>query len=159
MHTLQLSLIAALVVATSACKPQAEKPSRDADLSAQADAQSDEESSRRDAPNAAPAAPERGGAFAREPGFQLPVPVSSTPVGPDAMAQGRPADPVEVRAAVMESLKGSNANVQVQVSPRGIVSLSGEVGSIADLQSAHYIARAQPGVVEVDYRSLVVRRP
>jgi len=75
------------------------------------------------------------------------------------MAQGRPADPVEVRAAVMEGLKGSNANVQVQVSPSGIVSLSGEVGSVADLQNAHYIARAQTGVVEVDYRSLVVRRP
>ncbi len=58
----------------------------------------------------------------------------------------------------MEGLQGTGANVQVQVNPQGIVSLSGEVANIAQLQRADYLARALPGVVEVDYRNLRVRK-
>ena len=58
----------------------------------------------------------------------------------------------------MEGMEKESANIQVQVNPGGIVSLSGEVSTIAELQRAHYLARAQPGVVEVDYRQLRVRQ-
>ena len=163
MRARHLFTIAAMLVATSACKPDAAAP-----VDATAGAETIEDSATNSGPasdqdgrSEAATATARGGAFAREPGFQLPVPVSSTPVRQDAMAQGRQADPVAVRTAVMESLEGlegSTANVQVQVSPRGIVSLSGEVGSVAEMQHVHYVARAQPGVVEVDYRNLVVRQ-
>jgi hypothetical protein len=100
----------------------------------------------------------QGGAFAREPDFQLPVPVSNAPVRAQAIPESRRVLPDEVRLAVLEGLGEAGAAIQVQVAPNGIVSLSGEVDSIAQRQHVHYLTRALPGVVEVDYRDLRVRQ-
>lgn len=159
MQTMRMFIMVALLGTITACKPavdasegktgSAEAEGDVADLNANAVAKPKQ---------AEQLGVEPGGAFAREPGFQLPVPVSSTPVRADTMPQSRQVDPAGVRAAVMEGLGEVGGNVQVQVSPTGIVSLSGEVGSVAEMQNAHYLARAQPGVVEVEYRNLRVRQ-
>jgi len=159
MRTRHLLMIVAMLLVAAACKPDA----ANSNASVGSDAVNDEaggagaarvKPGTQDAQSAA--AP--GGAFAREPGFQLPVPVSSTPISADSIPQSRPVDPVGIRTALMDGMEEAGANIQVQVSPGGIVSLSGEVATIAELQRAHYLARAQPGVVEVDYRQLRVRQ-
>ena len=156
MQMRYLFTIAAMLAVTAACKPDA--TDADATDAAQAvgedssDVRADE-GARKPAQAAAP-----GGAFAREPGFQLPVPVSTAPVVAGSVPQSRQADPVGIRTALMDGMETAGANIQVQVDPTGIVSLSGEVGTVAELQRAHYLARAQPGVVEVDYRQLRVRQ-
>ena len=159
MQMRHLFVIAAIAVGTAACKPDAVDAdavgSAEAGSEAADDANAVGGNDRNPAPSGA-AAP--GGAFARKPGFQLPVPVSSVPVGAGSVPQSRPADPAGIRTALLEGMEASGANIQVQVAPTGIVSLSGEVGTVAELQRAHYLARAQPGVVEVDYRQLRVRQ-
>jgi hypothetical protein len=99
-----------------------------------------------------------GGAFAREPGFQLPVPVSNAPGRGQAIPESRRVLPDEVRLAVLEGLGDAGAAIQVQVAPNGIVALSGEVASVAQRQHVHYLTRALPGVVEVDDSNLRVRQ-
>jgi hypothetical protein len=152
-------IIAGLVAATAACKPdavEAEAGGRTQAMNDEArvnDTQRAGEAARATAQTAAP-----GGAFARKPGFQLPVPVSSAPMRADSIPQSRPVDPVGIRTALMDGMEAAGAGIQVQVDPGGIVSLSGEVASVAEMQRAHYLARAQPGVVEVDYRNLRVRK-
>ena len=160
MRTRHLLTIATLLLATTACKPDAAEadptpgagPVDDGAIRNDATRTSDAASS-----VARPAATQ-GGAFARKPGCQLPVPVSTTPMGANSIPQSRQADPVEIRTALMEQLEASGPNIQVQVSAGGIVSLSGEVATLAEAQQAHYVARALPGVVEVDYRNLRVRQ-
>lgn len=159
MQTRHLLMIVGMLLVTAACKPDA----AEANATIGGDAVNDEASSA-DAARVKPgtqdaqpaAAP--GGAFARKPGFQLPVPVSSTPISADSIPQSRPVDPVGIRTALLDGMEQAGANIQVQVNSGGIVSLSGEVGTVAELQRAHYLARAQPGVVEVDYRQLRVRQ-
>lgn len=148
--------IAAVLVVTAACKPDA--VDADAADAAQAVGEASSDARAGEGTRAPSQAAAPGGAFAREPGFQLPVPVSSAPVVAGSVPQSRQADPVGIRTALMEGMETSGANIQVQVDPTGIVSLSGEVGTVAELQRAHYLARAQPGVVEVDYRQLRVRQ-
>ena len=151
--------VAAMLAATAACKPETTAASATAPGDVVGGAASSNAASRADgsSPDArAAAAP--GGAFARKPGFQLPVPVSSMPASANSIPPARQADPAEIRTALLEGMEKEGANIQVQVSPQGIVSLSGEVSTIAELQRAHYLARAQPGVVEVDYRQLRVRQ-
>lgn len=159
MRTRHLLMIAAMIVVTAACKPDAS----DAGASADADSIPDETSNAvaaraGDGGRTAQPAVAPGGAFARKPGFQLPVPVSSMPASADSIPQSRQVDPVGIRTALVDGMEEAGANIQVQVNPGGIVSLSGEVATIAELQRAHYLARAQPGVVEVDYRQLRVRQ-
>lgn len=156
MQMRHLFTIAALLAVTAACKKDAVDANATDAAQAVGEAPSDvraHEAARAPSQAAAP-----GGAFARKPGFQLPVPVSSAPVVAGSVPQSRQADPAGIRTALMEGMETSGANIQVQVDPTGIVSLSGEVGSVAELQRAHYLARAQPGVVEVDYRQLRVRQ-
>lgn len=158
MRMRDLFTIAVLVALTASCKRDAvDTGSADGAEAIGSETASSDRAGTGDETGAQPAvAP--GGAFARKPGFQLPVPVSSAPVGPGSVPQSRQVDPVEVRTALMEGMEASGADIGVQVSPSGIVSLSGEVATVAELQRAHYLARALPGVVEVDYRQLRVRR-
>lgn len=156
MQMRYLFMIAAMLAVTAGCKPDAADADATGAAQAVGEASSDvraDEAARAPSQAAAP-----GGAFAREPGFQLPVPVSSAPVVAGSIPQSRQADPAAIRTALIEGMEASGANIQVQVDPTGIVSLSGEVGTVAELQRAHYLARAQPGVVEVDYRQLRVRQ-
>ncbi len=162
MHARRLVLIGAMFLSLSACKQDAEgsgtgsnaADASDAGVDSVAAAASEPRNDRLDAPATA-----QGGAFAREPGFQLPVPVSSAQqVQAPSAALSRQIDVAGVTAVVLEGLEGTGSNVQVRVNPGGVVSLSGEVGNVAQLQHAHYLARAQPGVVEVDYRQLRVRQ-
>lgn len=159
MRVIRMLMMMAVLGGFTACKPSAVQSNADAGVARQLGPADKAEVS--DGAYVRPGAPPnsaRGGAFARESGFRLPVPVSSMPVRADTIPQSRQADPVGVRIAVMEGMEDSGRDVQVQVSSTGIVSLSGEVDSTAALQRAHYLARAQPGVVEVDYRNLRVRQ-
>lgn len=156
MQMRYLFTIAAMLAVTAACKPDATETDATDSARAVAGESSDvrgDQGTRAPSQAAAP-----GGAFARKPGFQLPVPVSTAPVVAGSVPQSRQADPVGIRTALMDGMETAGANIQVQVDPTGIVSLSGEVGTVAELQRAHYLARAQPGVVEVDYRQLRVRQ-
>lgn len=96
------------------------------------------------------------GPLASDRDFQMP---SAGGVGPrvGVAAHSATLDVDTVRLALMEGLPTSGSGIEVQVTPRGIVSLRGEVGSIADLQRAHYLVRALPGVSEVDFEGLRVR--
>lgn len=97
------------------------------------------------------------GPLARDPGFQMPVPGSNAAGRTEYIEPAVPLDADSVRLALLEGMDESGADIRVQVGPRGNVSLSGEVASIADRQRAHYLARALPGVAEVDFRDLRVR--
>lgn len=158
MRTRHLLMIAAMIVSTAACKPDAVDASASADSEVIADEANAAAARAKDGARTAQSAVAPGGAFARKPGFQLPVPVSSTPVRADSIPQSRQVDPVGIRTALMDGMEEAGAAIQVQATPGGIVSLSGEVATVAELQRAHYLARAQPGVVEVDYRQLRVRQ-
>ena len=96
------------------------------------------------------------GPIARDPGFHLPVPGASPP------GQGSPEpallDPDTVRLALLEGMPASGQGIRVQADQRGVVSLRGEVATVADRQRAHYLARAQPGVAEVDIEGLRVQQ-
>ncbi len=154
-----LMVLTVMLASLAACKPDSDA-GKDALAKDEAGevASSDVASAGRGAPGAEVAGTAPGGAFAREPGFQLPVPVSNAPVQMPGASRSRQIDAAGVTSAVLEGLEGTSSNVQVRVNPGGIVSLSGEVETIAQLQRAHYLARAQPGVVEVDYRNLRVRQ-
>lgn len=162
MKAHHLLMIAAMLVMVAACKPGATgAETADAGPGAEAisgEANNDAGARASDGTRGSSSAAAPGGAFAREPGFQLPVPVSSTPVDAGSIPQSRQVDPAGIRAALMEGMETSGANIRVGVQPGGIVSLSGEVATVAEMQRAHYLARAQPGVVEVDYRQLTVRQ-
>lgn len=97
------------------------------------------------------------GPLARDPGFRIPAPGSSTPRSPGNLAEVQ-LDPDTVRLALMEGMPGSGESIQVRSDPRGMVELSGEVATVAERQRAHYLARALPGVAEVDIRDLRVRQ-
>lgn len=158
MRMRHLLTIAAMLAATTACKREAVDASAKAGEEAIAGQASDDGTRGAPGTRDPSSAPAPGGAFARKPGFQLPVPVSTTPMTADSIPPSRPVDPVGIRTALMDGMQEAGANIQVQVGAGGIVSLSGEVATIAELQRAHYLARAQPGVVEVDYRQLRVRQ-
>lgn len=157
MRTRHLLMIAAMLLVNAACKPDAPDASTSAGGEAITDEATSDDTARAN-DGEAPSAAAPGGAFARKPGFQLPVPVSNTPVRADSIPQSRQVDPVGIRTALIDGMQEAGASIQVQATPGGIVSLSGEVATVAELQRAHYLARAQPGVVEVDYRQLRVRQ-
>lgn len=96
------------------------------------------------------------GPLANDPKFQLPAP-GAAGASPELVARSAMLDADTVQLALIEGMPESGAGIRVQVSPRGNVSLSGEVATIADRQRAHYLARALPGVAEVDFRELRVR--
>lgn len=161
MHPVRLTLLAVALVSLTACKQDATSSAALEGGAAAADA--GEQSALRSGADAGSVAADepqasKGGAFARKPDFQLPVPVSAAPVQGPSVSRSRQIDVAGVTAAVVDGLDGTGSSVKVQVQPGGIVSLSGEVANIAQLQRAHYLARAQPGVVEVDYRNLRVRQ-
>ena len=162
MHSARLTILAVALVSLAACKEEAattverDNPAETAETGERANGRAPSESSdgRRDGVETT-----QGGAFARQPGFQLPVPVSSAQqMQAPSAATSRQIDLAGVTAVVLEGLDGTGSNVKVRVNPGGIVALSGEVGSVAHLQRAHYLARAQPGVVEVDHTGLRVRQ-
>ena len=97
------------------------------------------------------------GPLANDPGFQMPVPGAATPASPADTPAIVQLDADTVRVALLEGMPESGDSIRVQTSPRGNVTLSGEVATIADRQRAHYLARALPGVAEVDIRGLRVR--
>ncbi len=96
------------------------------------------------------------GPLANDPSFQLPVPGAASS-SPEASSRSTMLDADTVQLALMEGMPESGGGIRVQVNPGGNVSLSGEVATIADRQRAHYLARALPGVAEVDFRELRVR--
>ncbi len=96
------------------------------------------------------------GPLADDPGFQVPVPGAST--GGQAQVASVLVQSDDVQLALLEGMQASGADIRVQVSPRGVVSLSGDVATVADRQRANYLARALPGVAEVDIRNLNVRQ-
>ena len=161
MHSVRLTVLALALFSLTACKQDAtSSPPLEVDAAVSGAGEQSGLRSASDAPGADNdgGQPSKGGAFAREPNFQLPVPVSSAPVQGPSVSRSRQIDVAGVTAAVVDGLDGTGSNVQVQIQPGGIVSLSGEVANVAQLQRAHYLARAQPGVVEVDYRNLRVRQ-
>ena len=96
------------------------------------------------------------GPLADDPGFQVPVPGQST--SGQAQVASVIVQSDDVQLALLEGMQASGADIRVQVSPRGVVSLSGDVATVADRQRAHYLARALPGVAEVDIRNLNARQ-
>lgn len=159
MRTHRLIMLASLMLIMTACKPDASDARGSGREARAADPVSGSAQSRgQESTDPSPAAAAPGGAFAREPGFQLPVPVSRAPAGAGTVPPSRQVDPVDVRTALLEGMEQAGAGIGVRVSPGGIVSLTGEVATVAELQRAHYLARALPGVVEVDYRQLRVRQ-
>ncbi len=161
MHSVRLTLLAVALVSLTACKEDATSTTPLDKSAAAAEAgQQSFPGSEEDARTAGlqDGKTSQGGAFAKKPNFQLPAPVSSMPVQAPGAARSRQIDVASVTAAVLQGLEGTGSNVQVQVQSGGIVALSGDVATIAQMQRAHYLARAQPGVVEVDYRNLRVRQ-
>lgn len=157
MKAQHLLMMMAILLMVVACKPGVDADIADAEVRS-VESRTDVAAGAKGEGRGSSSAPSPGGAFAREPGFQLPVPVSSTPVEGGNIPQSRQVDADGIRAALMDGMEASGANIRVGVQPGGIVSLSGEVATAAEMQRAHYLARAQPGVVEVDYRNLNVRQ-
>ncbi|MFS8136499.1 MAG: BON domain-containing protein [Thermomonas sp.] len=88
---------------------------------------------------------------------QLPVPVSvgATPAAGNYRAE-QPATATGVYEAVLAGMGPAAADIHVSVND-GMVYLKGTVKNEADYQAANYIARALPGVDEVDQSALKVR--
>lgn len=107
---------------------------------------------------AAPAeqAAKPAGSFATAPDFKLPVPVSRAEVAVPLSQESRQLTSDDVQLAVLEGMGGAASDIKVRVQD-GMVYLDGRVDNVADLQRANYIARALPGVIEVDQKGLQVR--
>ena len=88
------------------------------------------------------------GPLADDPGFQVPVPGQST--SGQAQVASVIVQSDDVQLALLEGMQASGADIRVQV--------SGDVATVADRQRAHYLARALPGVAEVDIRNLNARQ-
>lgn len=160
-HPIHLLLV--LCLATSACVRQdandAASRNGDATNATAGDASPGAQGAGANTGAADQVAGERGavvdGRLATDPAFRMPA--ASAARLPQAGA-GLPLDTDSVRLALIDGMQASGEAIQVQVTPRGVVTLSGEVASIADRQRAHYLARALPGAAEVDISRLYVRR-
>lgn len=87
----------------------------------------------------------------------LPVPISSGAIPAEtSYSAEKPATAAGVYEAVLAGMGPAAADIQVSVND-GMVYLKGTVKNEADLQAANYIARALPGVNEVDQRALKIR--
>ncbi len=163
MNAGRIVLIAAMVLSLPACKQDAEVTATGSNADNASDAVADSPvGAEAPGPSATSIgrSPRANGAvvdgrLADDPGFQMPVPGASTPGQLQAASMRVQGD--DVRLALLEGMQASGADIRVQVSPRGVVSLSGAVATVADRQRAHYLARALPGVAEVDIRNLGVR--
>lgn len=96
---------------------------------------------------------------ARTAPLALPVPITSgAPANAKANAYaGEPTvTPDVVHAAVLKGMGAGAADINVDVKG-GMVYLKGTVKNEADFQAANYIARALPGVDEVDQSALKIR--
>lgn len=102
-----------------------------------------------------PPAPQTGDFDPTEVDLPEPVATGAAPIQISERARNLKAETVEL--AVLDGMGAAAADIEVQVD-QGIVRLSGEVASKADLQRAHYLARAVEGVIEVDHGGLHVRR-
>lgn len=94
--------------------------------------------------------------FSEQPDFRLPAPIERSTRPAPLSEKSRLLTSDDVRLAVLQGMGPDGMAIQVEVD-QGLVSLSGEVESIADLQRANYLARAVEGVIEVDQRRLKVR--
>lgn len=88
---------------------------------------------------------------------ELPAPISlgATPPAEHYRAE-QPATATGVYDAVLAGMGPAAADIHVSVND-GMVYLKGTVKNEADFQAANYIARALPGVDEVDQSALKVR--
>jgi osmotically-inducible protein OsmY len=162
MKAIHLMIVAAALLSATACSERA-KDAASAQESASASGQPDTaaQANARDATRAAQGVAAPGqtidGPLANNPAATLPGRGSSASSA-SSLATAT-ADVDSVRLALLDGLGEQGANLRVQVTPRGVVSLSGEVATVADRQRAHYLARALPGVAEVDLRGVRVRQP
>lgn len=104
-----------------------------------------------------PVKPVAPGDFTRDPGFALPAQVERSTQPAPLMEKSRLLTSDDVKMAVLRGMGADAGSINVQVQA-GMVSLTGEVASVADLQRANYLARAVEGVIEVDQSGLRVRR-
>jgi hypothetical protein len=158
---MHLMIVAATLVSATACSERA-KDAASSQESGSASGQADTaaQANARDATRATQGVAAPGqtidGPLANNPAAMLPGRGSGASSASLATAT---ADVDSVRLALLDGLGEQGANLRVQVTPRGVVSLSGEVATVADRQRAHYLARALPGVAEVDLRGVRVRQP
>ncbi|MEO6154677.1 MAG: BON domain-containing protein [Thermomonas sp.] len=88
---------------------------------------------------------------------ELPVPISSGASPPvETYRAEQPATATGVYDAVLAGMGPAAADIHVTVND-GMVYLRGTVKNEADFQAANYIARALPGVNEVDQSALKIR--
>jgi len=157
--TRSISVALLLSLAIAGCRREADEASRDVDTAS---------ASETAAVTSAAAAPDKAqvtgpqgqvvdGPLASQPNATLPTAGAGRGTAPTLGPQS--ADVDSVRLALLDGMGEAGGNLRVQVTPAGVVSLSGEVQTVADRQRAHYLARALPGVAEVDLRGVRVRQP
>jgi len=160
MKPMRFPFVIAAVLLAAACSKESPRTEAASDID-----RGDVAEAQPAAPATAPAAAAPGGAngpvidgpLANQPNARMPAAGASAnaapPLGPP------PADADSVRLALLDGMGEMGSNLRVQVTPRGVVTLSGEVATVPDRQRAHYLARAVPGVAEVDLRGVRVRQP
>ena len=115
MQAGRLVVLAGVILLLTACKQEADQTAvGNTAVDPMQESVNGTAAGARDARTGADApAPAQGGAFARQPSFQLPAPVSSTPVQATAASSSRQIDVAGVTDAVLKGLDGTGSTVQV----------------------------------------------